>query len=643
MVGLWEPEEAVGRWWHRWAGAAASYPSYPQAQVRLEDHLPRLSVFFRGLGGAGAIRLTAGAASDSRHRLTLRQRLGLGESERMDCARMDDQALMLPACLDCFPDAALNERLYYWLTAFFVHVDVVPHSDDPLQADIARLAAARAASARVLNHWPGLRETHQALCAAVRAARPARTMRGWEAAVEEAVGTLLGAGGEPGALARRILDALEQRSDAVQRFQAPRGYRPFLPVPLWGERHPSVDGPDARTDDESNPPGNAALDADERRRNARRAAAEQSERKDSLILYRFEALLALVQMVNLNREVEDDDPESARRAADDLDEIALARHSRRAASRLKFDLDVPGPAVDSEPLCAELSYPEWDYRRGRYHAQHCRVFAAPAGQEGEDWRPDAAARRRIRDVRRRFEALRPRRQVFYGQQDGDELDLGALVRAAADRRAGGPGSEHIYVQARNNARDLAVALLLDVSLSTDAWVNNRRVLDVEKESVLALCHGLAACGDDHGVFAFSSRTRRRVDVLTVKGFDEPLRGAPVRRMVALSPGQYTRMGAAVRHAAAQLAERPNRYRLLLLLSDGKPNDVDHYEGRYGIEDTRKAIREARRMGLRVFGITVDRKAQEYFPYVFGRGAYAIVGGVHRLPRALPEIYRQLTM
>ncbi len=103
----------------------------------------------------------------------------------------------------------------------------------------------------------------------------------------------------------------------------------------------------------------------------------------------------------------------------------------------------------------------------------------------------------------------------------------------------------------------------------------------------------------------------------------------------------TRFGAAVRHVAGLLADRPQRQRLLLLLSDGKPNDMDHYEGRYAIEDTRKAIQEARRAGLAVFGITIDRKAQDYFPVLFGPGAYAMVHHIDRLPQTLPIIYRQL--
>jgi nitric oxide reductase NorD protein len=182
---------------------------------------------------------------------------------------------------------------------------------------------------------------------------------------------------------------------------------------------------------------------------------------------------------------------------------------------------------------------------------------------------------------------------------------------------------------------------VDVSLSTDAWVDNRRILDVEKEALLVLSHGLAACGDSHAIMTFTSRRRSWVRVETVKDFDEPLNEPVLRRISALKPGFYTRIGAAIRHATARLAERPNRQKLLLVLTDGKPNDIDHYEGRFGIEDTRRAVMEARRAGVCVFGVTVDRDAQSYFPTLFGRGGYAIVGQIAKLPSALPAIYRHL--
>lgn len=639
-MAFWELEETVGRYWHRWIGDAGSYPHYPQAAVPLEELRARLGVFYRGLGGAGGVQIAGGGPVASRHRLRLRQRLGFGDAECVQRPTFDGETLLLPERLDCFPERAHNVQLYFWLAAFFAHApDTWPQAEDPLQHDILALRLADRATRRVLCDWPGLAAPHAALATAARTLRPPRPLAEVEAALEQVIVHLLG--GEPPASAagRAILDAVHDEHRDLRELRAPHGYRPFLPTPLWGvvlERHRSPG--ESRREER----GGGGADAGERRLQAKRRGLEQVQRKDALVMLPLEHVPMLAEMANLNRPIEDDDLEGARQAAENLDEITVGGHEGQASTRLKLDLELPPDAIATSPLAGERTYPEWDYTRRRYHPDHCRVLAETATEQGTDWQPDAAARRRIRAVRRQFEALRPKRHVFPAQSDGAELDLNALVRSYADRRAGGPGSDRVYLEARNAERDLAVAILVDASLSTDGWVDNRRVLDVEKEAVLCLTHGLSACGDAHAVYAFTSRKRHAVTVRTIKEFDEPLDTTVRRRLEALTPGYYTRMGAAVRHVAACLAGRPNRHRLLLLLTDGKPNDLDHYEGRYGVEDTRRAIREARQEGLAVFGITVDRKARDYFPYLFGRGAYAIVGRVARLPAALPALYRQIT-
>jgi nitric oxide reductase NorD protein len=469
----------------------------------------------------------------------------------------------------------------------------------------------------------------------LRAVRPRRRLPNEESAIEDAVLALLGASGASADPAR--VAAFLDPAVPLDIFRCRRRYRPFLPVPMWGEVVESQ--PDAqRHVDEEESVGDSS--GDEKRRHAKRR--QQMQRDDPLILNRFEKIIGLAEMINLNRSVEDDDADAARKAADDLDEITVGQHERKAATRLKLELDLAPEAVDTIPLAETCTYPEWDYKRRVYHPGHCRVIAEPAALEGEDWRPDEAARRRIHRVRRQFEALRPKRQILIAQPEGEELDLSAVVRSVADRRAGGPGSDCVYTAARTTERDLSVAVLIDVSLSTDSWIEDCRVLDVEKEALLALSVGLAACGDEYGIFTFTSRRRKAVWVRTVKEFDQQLDARTLRRIQALRPGHYTRMGAAVRHVARQLDQRPQRHRLLLILTDGKPNDSDHYEGRYAVEDTRMAIREAQREGIKVFGMTVDRSARDYFPYVFGAGAYTIFPHISRLPIALPAIYRHLT-
>ena len=237
--------------------------------------------------------------------------------------------------------------------------------------------------------------------------------------------------------------------------------------------------------------------------------------------------------------------------------------------------------------------------------------------------------------------MKPKREILRGQLDGVELDMDALVRTQCDFLANGNCSDQVYMKTHRQTRDLAVAILVDVSLSTDSWTNNLRILDVEKEALITLATGLATCRDAFAIYTFTSRKRHFVRIAAVKNFDEVFNDKTLRRIASLRPGYYTRIGAALRHTRQLLSMRPERNRLIVLLSDGKPNDLDYYEGRYGIEDTRHAILEARKAGLTVFGITVDRKAQDYFPYLFGRGGYAIVNRPDRLSHVLPIIYQQL--
>jgi len=625
LLDALELEERVGHAWHRLVGERASWPRHPDAAIGLDEIRGQLAVFFRGLGGDFGLQIAAAASRTSGHRLSWRQRLGM-DGERMVAASRDEVSLTLPGTIAYFPDRGANRDLYFWLAAFLAVLEppALPPSD-ALQADLQILARAGRATAAVLTRFPGLSGRHARLAQALLLARPRRRLSGIESRVEALVVAMLGGPACP---------------DDLVGLAAPAGYRPFLPVPLWGEALVASPGSGPRSDPDPDGADTApGADAEDKRRHAERR--DQNDSRDPLILNRFEKILAMAEMVNVNRGIDDPDEAEARRAADELDAITLSRHSRRSATKLKFDLDLPPEATDATRLSGTWLYPEWDWRARAYHPDHCSVTVTTAGEDGEGWCPDDEARRRIHSVRRQFEALRTRAVTLRAQADGGELDTDAVVRARTDLIASGIGSERVWTQRRPLERDLAVTVLVDCSLSTDAWIDNRRVLDVEKEALAVLCHGLAACGDSFSVLGFSSRRRSFVRVDTIKGFDEPFGDTVMRRIGAIRPGYYTRIGAALRHATARLEERPNRHRLLLVVTDGKPNDVDHYEGRYGIEDTRKAVLEARAKGVSVFGVTVDSKAQSYFPHLFGRGSFAIVAHLAHLSAALPRIYRHL--
>lgn len=635
MLDFLELEETVGRAWHRLVGATASYPVHAGQAAILAEVQGQIAVMFRALGGEAGVQIAGAKSRKSGHRLGWRQRIGLGD-ESLDHPGRDGVTVFLPDSIALFPDRELNALLYRWLAAWFATAPVATVDEpDPLRHDLRTLRRAHETVASVQAQFPGLVDPYQRLAAATAQARPRRPLPRTEQEVEQIVLALLGADAPPAGRLWRIVTGAGDLP-----LKAPPGYRPMLPCPLWGECWTREAVASEAEDGDPPVPGDEADLPDTRKRRAVREADDGSKR-DPFILNRFEKILAMAEMVNVDRPSDDSADEDARKAADDLDELAIGRRSGKPATRLKFDLDLPPQAVDAIRLDNGCLYPEWDYRRGVYLPDHCRVLTGQAPEVGESWTPDAGILRHVRHVRRRFEALRPQHEVMRGQADGFDLDIDALVRARCDLRAGSGSLDRVHLAMRPQRHDLAATLLVDVSLSTDAWVDGHRVLDVEKEALLVLAHGLSVCGDHHSILTFTSRRRSWVRIDTVKSFQEPMGGAVERRIGALKPGYYTRIGPAVRHAAAELADQPQRKKLLLVLTDGKPNDVDHYEGRFAVEDTRTAVREARRQGIAVFGVTVDASAQSYFPALFGRGGYAIVGNIRRLPAALPAIYRQL--
>ena len=631
MLDFLELEETVGRAWHRLIGHVQTWPRHPEHAVHLADIQPMLMVCFRGFGGEGAVQVAAARGRTSGHRLGWRQRVGLGEEKLAQPAR-DSSSLMLPATIDLFPDRDLNHDLYVWLAAYMAAMPLEPiDGHDPLQRDLAAIRRAEETIQRVLADFPGLRHRYKRLARQSLALRRRGPLPSVEALVEGRVIGLLRKGAmEP-----------DDAPPAIFPHRAPAGYLPMLPVPLWPDAVLRPEVASRRRDDEPMAGGKDVAGVETERKVAVRENQDnRQDERSPFILNRFEKILAMAEMVNVDRPSDDSDDQDAK-AAEDLDDMTLGERKGRPASRFRFDLDLPPEALDRAPLTAERTYPEWDFRSGTYLADHCRVMAAPASALGSPVAPDAETRRLIRRVRRQFEVLRPRHEMLRAQLDGSELDLDALVRARTDLAAGGPGSDRIHLMSRPQVHDLAVTILVDVSLSTDAWFDDRRVLDVEKEALLILANGLAACGDNHSILTFTSRRRDWVRIETVKAFDEPMGSTVEARIAALKPGYYTRIGVAVRHATAELVGQPNRKKLLLVLTDGKPNDIDHYEGRFALEDSRRAVLEARRQGLGVFGVTVDREARSYVPALFGQNGYAVIGNIAKLPAALPAIYHSL--
>lgn len=640
---LFEPEETVGRLWNRLVGEKATLPRHDEAAVPFAAVSRSIGVVFRGLGGLASVEIKAAEDAVSTHRLSWRQRLAR-DDERVTAARFTGEALLLPAEIALFPETDLNRALYLWLAGWAVAAAEVPLDKawDPLARDVARLRHAHRATLLTVERFPGLARFWSMLAAATLAARPDRRLTATEAAVEAVVTHLLGRPA-PTADPLRLAELVTDASLPLDRLVAPGDYKPYLPVALWGDFDPTRTARSGERSDDGTDAGSGKSDGGEKKsRRAKRKKSDQVERPDAFFMHRFDKILSWAEFLNLHRDVEDDEEEQAKKAMDDQDEIGLARITKKAATKLAFDLDLAPEEVAGDRLAGRHTYPEWDCRKGVYLPDHTSVLAGLAEPAAEGtWKLDAGARRRIREVKRRFEALTAGRVRHRAQVDGAELDVDAVVRSTADLRACGEGSDRVFEQVRTTERDLAVTVLVDTSRSTESYADDRPVIEVEKEALIAFTEGLTAIGDAHEILSFSSLKRSRVRVETLKTFEEPLSATVKARIGAMRPGHYTRLGAAIRHATVGLAKRPNRRRLLIVLTDGKPNDLDHYEGRFGIEDSRKAIEEARAQGCSVFGITVDKEARAYIPRIFGANGFAVIGRPGKLAEALPVLYRHV--
>jgi nitric oxide reductase NorD protein len=287
-----------------------------------------------------------------------------------------------------------------------------------------------------------------------------------------------------------------------------------------------------------------------------------------------------------------------------------------------------------------LFYPEWDYKRQHYRKNWCVV-------REKDVKPGDPAFHRatldkyaglLRGLRKSFEAMRDEDRLDKRQTQGDEVDLDALVEAIADAADGREMSDRLFTRLHRAERNIAVAFMVDMSGSTRGWIN-----EAEREALILLAESLERLGDRYAIYGFSGQTRKRCELFRIKAFDEPYGDEVKARIAGIQPQDYTRMGFAIRHLSKLLNEVQARTRVLITLSDGKPDDYfDGYRGPYGIEDTRMALVEARRSGIHPFCITIDKEARDYLPHMYGAARYIILDEVRLLPIKVADIYRRLT-
>ena len=610
-------EEMLGQWWHQ-AITRLARVEHPEAMVTLAQVRKSIGILFRSAGGGPATRLTQASEQLVGGQRGWLQRLS-GSGQRAALAQWEPDVLALPPQLAVFETSALNRDLYLWLalvSAFFE--DTQDWLGDNQRATQMALSA-----------FPGFAVRYDFLLQAHLAQRQSlATLRGPEQQAEARVQAHL-----CGQTNHHTTVNIKPQDVAT--------------VWLWLSAFGAPHGPQtSRNQPSATSPAKAAprTDAGKQRRRTRRA--EEQDKRQALVLpFHSGGLMTWSEHVKVNRGTDDEDDGNALTTANDMDALSIAPDGQTLASRVKFDLDLPSASADDVPLGPGLPLPEWDYRKNALLPGHCVVQVMQARQ-APTFVPSPALKLTARRIRRKLETLRDAPRPQHGQDSGDDIDLDAWVRFNADQhRAGGlhTDSPPIYTRRVLSERSLATLLMADLSLSTDAYATStERVIDVIRDALYVFGEALSAVDDPFAIWGFSSVRRNHVRLQHLKAFGEPWNEACRARVGAIRPGYYTRMGAAVRHATQQLTGRGEQRRLLMLLTDGKPNDLDVYEGRYGLEDTRQAIREAQALGLSTFCVTIDEQAHDYLPMLFGQQGYALVHRPQDLVKQLTQAWANLS-
>ncbi|HET98645.1 MAG TPA: VWA domain-containing protein [Desulfurivibrio alkaliphilus] len=300
----------------------------------------------------------------------------------------------------------------------------------------------------------------------------------------------------------------------------------------------------------------------------------------------------------------------------------------------------PGPDPNEGPeATGPLLYDEWDYRRGGFRKNWCTLLEKQLLPVSSPFVENTREKYRgqLRLLKRQFEMMRLQQRFVRRQKEGDEIDLDAAIEALIDIRAGHPASDNLFIRLNRDERNIAAIFLVDMSYSTEGWVSTAL-----KEALVLMCESLQVLGDRYAIYGFSGMRRSRAELYQIKHLGEQYDRKVKGRISAIIPKDYTRMGPPIRHVSRILAASEAKIRLLITLSDGKPEDYDDYKGEYAIEDTRHALIEAKAAGIHPFCITIDREAQEYIPHMYGAVNYIFINDVKRLPLRMPEIYRALT-
>jgi len=373
---------------------------------------------------------------------------------------------------------------------------------------------------------------------------------------------------------------------------------------------------------------------------------DQKQLEDAVLQHQFEKVETAEEFGGNFRDMDgDDDLEDHSNALDEINMKYTVRVDDTAHSVYQADFIENTTVSESAEIDStgyHINYDEWDYKKRAYKNDFCKVYPKTVLKSNIGYYKKTLNQYRstLAGLRKMLTTVNNKYQQQRRQTQGEEFDIDAITDLFVDVHSGHTPSEKIYLSKRKKEKDLSILLLLDISLSSDGYAAGNRVIDVEKQVSILFGEILNEFNIDFSIDCFYSKTRNHSSYLTIKDFDEDWNKAKYK-VGAVEPSGYTRIGAALRHSGAMLDKRDTKNKWVILISDGKPNDYDKYEGKYGVNDVKQALRELNERQINSYALAIEAEAKYYLPQMFGQNHYQILTTPIELLKSLVLLYEKI--
>lgn len=373
---------------------------------------------------------------------------------------------------------------------------------------------------------------------------------------------------------------------------------------------------------------------------------DQKQLDDAVLQHQFEKVETAEEFGGNWRDMDgDDELDDHSNALEDINMKYTVRVDDTAHSVYQADFIENTTVSESAEIDEKgyhITYDEWDYSKRVYKDNYCKVYPKTLMKTDSNYYKDTIQENRstLLGLRKMLTAVNNKYQKQRRQPQGDEFDIDAITDLYVDVKSGHTPSEKIYLSKRKKEKDISIMLLLDISLSSDGYAAGNRVIDVEKQVSILFGEILDEFNIDFSINCFYSKTRNHSTYITTKDFDEDWSKAK-HKVGAVEPSGYTRIGAALRHSGALLDKRETKNKWVILISDGKPNDYDRYEGKYGVNDVKQALRELNERKINSYALAIEAEAKYYLPQMFGKSHYQILTTPVELLQSLVKLYERI--